>query len=173
MTQNELKDANSSQNSEQNTQITPQAKPEMDIDNSADSTPEEQATGTESDIKARYEGVIAEIRAEKSDIEEKYKTYLIKDELKKLELNTELVYLVMKGRGDIDKISYKNDKIEGLEDIIAKYKQDENISELFIAKSYKNDITQKTLRTRAINSIGSNNYQKEKDKICHDWCHKN
>ncbi len=161
MTQNDLKGYDSSQNIDQNIEALEQAEPNTTYDKSADKVEQ---------IKAHYEAIIAKILAEKSSIEEQYKTSLIKEELRKLDINTELLYFVIKGRGDINKISYTNGTIEGLDDIISTYKQDEDIAHLFTSKSNKNDINEKMPRTRAIKSIGGSNFEKEKERICQDWC---
>lgn len=171
MIQNDIKDGTNAQNTEQNAQILSQSSVEPTVTNdSSNAAQEPLATASIDELKAHYEATIAEIRAEKEAIEQEYKTFLIKEHLQKLEANVELLYFVMKGRGDIDKISYKNGTIEGLDELISIYKQDANTSELFISKSQKIGIDDKTPRTRAINPTARNAYEKEKSKICSDWC---
>ncbi len=131
------------------------------------------------EIKAYYENVIAEISVEKNSIEEQYKTSLIKQHLQSLNLNAELLYTIIKGHGDLEYIKYKNGTIQGLDEIISSYKKDENIASLFATKTKgsndnTNDVYNKIFKTKALNTnSNASKFEKEKNRICSDWCSKN
>ncbi len=127
-------------------------------------------------IKSHYENIISDILAQKHELEQEYKGLVIKEHLQKLNANAELLYLVMKGRGDLDKISYIDGTLKGLDIILTAYKKDENIAPLFTHNSKdkndaQNDVYNKILKTKALNtSSETSKFEKEKERICSDWC---
>ncbi len=127
--------------------------------------PEEMNSKIE-EIENNYKTIIDELKMEITTL---YKESLIKENIIKAGGNVDIIFALIKGHGDIDKIIYdeETDSLVGIDEILCAYKTDENTANLFL-KSDDKKILNDTITTTAA-AGNTNEFETELNKAKKYW----
>lgn len=110
------------------------------------------------EIKSNYENEINDMKKKSSDLQ---KATLIKDAIVKAGGNADIIFPLLIGKGDIEKISLDGDNLKGITDILQAYKTDTSTAGLFV----NSDTPPPNTSASSTQAAGGQNNDKKYDSL--------